>query len=284
MAAHGLRFAGSLTVFLNMIDLAIPIPLHEEFRAIQSGVELEAKRDFIRNETFRRDLWVKGEPVTTVDEWLALNERVIYGTLTPAATIDRKVCFGEIELSYDRAPLSTMLETVMAQALSIADMGDVPALKAVPTRTRVDAARLLAAGGQVHGFANPTKPVKVSNSARLTMPPINRGIIKEMGARSAKVPLAATIAGTGVELSNIDAILLSALCDRGADDNGLSVTARGGAISYAARLMSGGRGKVIVGGKALPPREIENLLAERLQHVEGRLDKLVEIGVVGLAD
>ena len=39
---------------------------------MKSRAELEAKRDFIRNETFRRDIWVKGESLKTEDEWLAM--------------------------------------------------------------------------------------------------------------------------------------------------------------------------------------------------------------------
>ena len=59
MEQGGLKFAGCATLFLNMVDLAVPPDLYEEFRNLSSRAELEAKRDFIRNETFRRDVWVK---------------------------------------------------------------------------------------------------------------------------------------------------------------------------------------------------------------------------------
>ena len=42
-------------------------------------------------------------------------------------------------------------------------------------------------------------------------------------------------------------------------------------------------GDVIVGGKVLQPRDVEAMLADRLKKLEAHLDKLVEIGVIGLA-
>ncbi len=284
LGAHKLEFAGSATMFLNMVDLAVPVELQDDFRRMKSRAELEAKRDFIRNETFRRDIWVKGESLKTEDEWLAVNQDLIFGTLQPLSQIDRKVSFGDIQVSYEGGPVATMLESVAASAIGIGDMNDVPGLDHLSPWTRVDAARLLVAGGQVHGFANRTTPVKVKRGAKLTMPAVNRGIIKEMGLRMPKVALSAPIAGTGIELPNVDAMLLLALCDKGWGDQGLTVAARGGAIAFAARLMTSEGGEVLVGGKALPPREVEALLAERLKNLEGAmLDKLVEIGVVGLA-
>jgi SAM-dependent methyltransferase len=284
MAAHGLNFAGSATMFLNMVDLAVPTALQPEFRSLRSRAELEAKRDFIRNETFRRDVWIKGDSLKTEQEWMEVNQELVFGTLLPLDKIERKVPFGDIQVSYSDGPVATMLEAVSRRAVTISDMNDLPGLDALSPWTRVDAARLLVAGGQVLAFANRTTPARVPHGAKLTMPAINRGIIKEMGLRAAKVALAAPNAGTGVELANVDAMLLLALCDKGWGDQGLSVSARRGAIAFAARLMAAEGGEVVVGGKALPPRDVETLLAARLKELEGAmLDKLVEIGVVGLA-
>jgi len=82
----------------------------------------------------------------------------------------------------------------------------------------------------------------------------------------------------------VDAMLLLAMCDKGWGEQGLSVSARdSGPIPLAARLMAAQAGDVIIGGRVLPPQEIEALLAVRLKDLEdNQLDKLVEIGVVGV--
>jgi len=55
----------------------------------QTRAGLEAKRDFIRNETFRRDIWIKGEPLKSEEEWLAINREQVFGTIDPLSKIDQ---------------------------------------------------------------------------------------------------------------------------------------------------------------------------------------------------
>jgi len=264
------------------VDLAVPESLQQEFRMVKSRAELEAKRDFIRNETFRRDLWVKGEAFKTEEEWLDVNQDLIFGTLAPLAKIERVVSFGDIQVSYEAGPVAVLLEAIASGALDVRDMLKVPGLGGLSPWTRVDAARLLVAGGQVHAFANRSSRRKIGRGAKLTMPAVNRGIIKELGLRSPRVALAAIVAGTGIEIPNVDAILLQAMCDKGWGDQGLSVS-RSGPVPFAARLMAAEGGDVVIGGRALPPKEIEGLLAQRLKDLEDNmLDKLVEIGVVNV--
>lgn len=59
------------------------------------------------------------------------------------------------------------------------------------------------------------------------MPAINRGMIKEFGLRQPRIALAAISAGTGIELPNIDPILLLALVDKG----------REGALASASKVI-----------------------------------------------
>ncbi len=273
MEARGLKFAGCARLFLNMVDLTVPAELQEEFRNVSSRAELEAKRDFIRNETFRRDVWVKGEPIKTEEEWLEINQNLVFGTLEPLASIDRAVAFGDIQLSYENEPFGTVLKMVAEQGTSVASMEHDPALASLSPWTRAEAARLLAAGGQVMCFAGETKAVKVPKGAKLSMPAVNRGMIKELGLTLPRIALAAPLAGTGIEVPNIDAILLLARCEKGLD----------GAVKAAAKVLSVGEGDVVISGKTLKPKEVEALLADHLKKLEDTmLDKLAEIGVVSV--
>lgn len=275
MEARGLRFAGCARLFLNMVDLAVPHALQDEFRAAKTRAELEAKRDFIRNETFRRDVWIKGEPLKSEEEWLAVNEDQVFGTLDPLSKIDRVVAFGDLQLSYENEPFAAMLKLVAAHAVSIREMAASAALAGLSPWTRFEAARLLAAGGQVLSFPSSTRMVKVPKNARLSMPAINRGMIRELGTSIPKIALAAPNAGTGIEISNIDAILLLARCEKGRD----------GAVRVAAKIIGGDAGEIMIGDKALTPRQGEDLLKERFAVLESTLlDKFAEIGVVSVED
>ncbi len=271
MEARGLRFAGCARLFLNMVDLAVPKELQDEFRAVGSRAELEAKRDFIRNETFRRDVWIKGEPLKSEDEWLAVNQELVFGTLEPHAAIDKAVAFGDLQLSYETEPFAGLLKTIATRAISVRGMEDLPTMAGLSPWTRAEAARLLAAGGQVMGFKQTTKLVSIAKGAKLAMLPANRGLIKELGLRLPRIALAAPAAGTGVEMPNIDAVLLLARCDHPTE-----------AVKRAARQIGAEAGDVVIGGKTLKPFEVEKLLSKRLQAVEGQLEKLAEIGVISI--
>ncbi|MDX2144128.1 MAG: class I SAM-dependent methyltransferase [Rhodospirillaceae bacterium] len=273
MEARGFKFAGSATVFLNMVDLAVPQALYEEFRTVTSRAELEAKRDFIRNESFRRDVWVKGEPIKSEQEWLDINLPQIFGTLKPLAQIDKKVAFGDVQLAYEGPPFEELLAGVSARGMSIASMESIPGIDALSPMTRVDAARLLAAGGDVIAFARETTAAPYTKSAKLSIPAVNRGMIKELGLRLPKIALAAVNAGTAIELPNIDAILLLARVDKGRD----------GTIASARKVLSAEAGDVVISGKTLSGCEVDALLGRRLDDLETHwMDKLLEIGVVSL--
>lgn len=271
MEARGLTFAGSATVFLNMVDLAVPQSLYDDFRNITSRAELEAKRDFIRNETFRRDVWVKGESIKSEHEWLDINMPQVFGTLKPLQLIDKAVAFGDVQLSYEGEPFETLLRAVSQRGVSIANMDKIGGVEAMAPLTRVDAARLMAAGGDVISFARETEAA--NRGKKYSIPPINRGMIKELGLKLPKIPLATVHAGTGIEMPNIDAILLLALVDKG----------MAGCIASARKVLTAEAGDVVIGGKTLSPTKIDKFLAERLKALDDVwLDKLIEIGVIGV--
>jgi SAM-dependent methyltransferase len=271
MEARGLKFAGSATVFLNMVDLAVPQALYDDFRIITSRNELEAKRDFIRNETFRRDVWVKADSVKTEEELLEINMPQIFGTLKPLPLIDKAVAFGDVQLSYEGEPFEALMAAVSQRSISIANMDKVKGIDGYAAMTRFDAARLMAAGGDVIAFARETTPA--TRGPKLSIPAVNRGMIKELGLKLPKVPLAAVHAGTGIELPNIDAVLLLALVDKG----------RAGAVASAHKTLTSEAGDIVIGGKTLSKADMDKLLAERLATLETVwLDKLIEIGVVSV--
>jgi len=274
MESRGFKFAGCARVFLNIVDLAVALPLQDEFRALTKRAEMEAKRDFIRNETFRRDVWVKGESITTEEEWLELNQPTIFGTLDPLSKIDQSVAFGDIQMSYAGEPFATVLKAIARGALSLAHMENVSGLAGLSPWTRMEAARLLTAGGQVMSFAEETKPVTVTPATKLSMPAVNRGLIKELGQTQPRVPLAATRAGTGIEVSNIDAVLLQARCEKGA----------AGAVRAATETITGGKSDVTIGGKSMKPRDVEKILSDRYVVLErDYFAKWAEIGVIDIA-
>src|SRR6185295_15145951 len=138
MESRGLKFAGCARLFLNMVDLSVPSALQDEFRQVKSRAELEAKRDFIRNETFRRDVWIKGDGFTSEEAWAAANRELVFGTLEPLAQIDRKVAFGDIQVSYENGPLAAMLKMVAYKGLKLSAVAKTPEFASLPPGTETE--------------------------------------------------------------------------------------------------------------------------------------------------
>ncbi|MEQ8735916.1 MAG: class I SAM-dependent methyltransferase [Rhodospirillaceae bacterium] len=276
MEKAGLKFAGCATLFLNMVDLSVPPDLYEDFRNITSRPELEAKRDFIRNETFRRDVWVKGEPIKTEDEWLKINEDLIFGSLVTAEEMDKEVAFGDVQISYAGEPFDSLIDVITNGAKSIASLEHIPGLDTISAATRVDAARLLSAGGEIIAFAQETDAVAFEGKPKIQIgTAFNRGLVKQFGMVLPRLPLAAPAAGTAIDLSNIDAMLLLAICEKGWD----------GAVKMVAKVIGSDDGEVILGGRSLSRPEVQAHLNHRIEHIHRKqLAKLLEVGVVALAD
>ncbi|MCF8502960.1 MAG: class I SAM-dependent methyltransferase, partial [Rhodospirillum sp.] len=81
MVDQGLTFAGRAEAYLNLVELAVPDNMRKELRSATSRVELEAKRDFLRNEGFRRDIYVNGDPFPDMERWAeAQGEMILAST------------------------------------------------------------------------------------------------------------------------------------------------------------------------------------------------------------
>ena len=164
-----------------------------------------------------------------------------------------------------------MLNILADRGVNIGSMENEAMLASMSPWTRMDAVRLLTAGSQVICFAKETEPVKVPEGAKLSMPSINRGMIKEIGLSLPSITLAAPLAGTGIEVLNIDAIFLLARCDKGTD----------GAIEETEKIISISEGDVTMNGKILKPKEVRVLLVKRSKIIEDKMiGKLAEIGAV----
>ncbi len=90
-----------------------------------------------------------------------------------------------------------------------------------------------------------------------------------------RLPLAAPNAGTAIEMSNIDAMLLLAICEKGWDS----------AVKLVTKLIGGDDGEVILGGRSLSRKEVQQHLNDRVMHIRTKqLAKLLELGGVMRSD
>ena len=82
-----------------------------------------------------------------------MHEDLVFGSLITREDMDKEVAFGDVQISYTGEPFDSILDLITTGAKSIANYGNAPGLDSVSTPTRVDASRLLSAGGEIIAFA-----------------------------------------------------------------------------------------------------------------------------------
>jgi ubiquinone/menaquinone biosynthesis C-methylase UbiE len=269
MRSAGLHYAGSGVLNLNFIDLAAPADFRAMLAKSPSRLEYESTGDFVRNQRFRKDVFVKGGPsLSETDQSAALAE-IPFGTVVDADSFKRVARFGDIELKYIAEVFELVIERTCAGAKTPKTLAADPELKRYGLDLILDAIRFLSAGGQLMPFLRPTQ---APDKAALDAPryqlagAFNLSVLKARLLRQPGIALIGEDAGIGVEVAMADALF--ALC---------SVEApRDQVAGWVSQRMREARTQLVFEGGS-EVEAIEEALEKFRVH---RLPKLIEFGVL----
>lgn len=272
MAARGLQFVGRAELFLNIADLAVPPELMEELTGAATRLEFEARRDFIRNEGFRRDVYVKGATFDDVAAWEAAMDGLRFAVTEPLAGLSREVAFGGVRVPFSGSPFDEALahwDATPGQALGTDQ----------PAEVARELGRLLSAARLVDPVfpRGPTGP-SAAAAARLVDGPLtmplrfNRVACLRLAPLGPRIPLAAPALGTVVDMAAADALLAMGLTQRGRD----------GAAVWAREVLETAGHEVQHDGHAVGRPRAESVLRARLDRLfdSGQVVKLVQLGIL----
>lgn len=220
MAAIGLRIVGSADVHLNFIDLAAPQEFHEMLRAATSRREFESTGDFIRNQRFRRDLYIKDPAILSEEEQQAYLSAIPFGTSCVASDFHRTARFNEVELAYREDVFEALIRRLCNSADTIAELKDEQAFAPYNPAILIDAVKFLTANRQLLPFARPTHAANDSALAATRFElsaPLNLAMFKRGLFNWPNVPLASPNAGIGFEVSTSDALFTVCTAEAPAD-------------------------------------------------------------------
>ncbi|MEQ8711327.1 MAG: class I SAM-dependent methyltransferase [Rhodospirillales bacterium] len=204
----GLTFAGTATTFLTYVDLAFPPLLQGKARACTTRQELETLRDFVRNETFRKDVFVRGTTQLSADDWQGALHGFPVAAALPAALIEREVGFGEIAIQYDGEVFDPVIGILSGQAVSPAQL--TRRIDGLDIDMASDATAFLVAGGQFHPALTPTEMLPVPERCRIVHDTTRR-LIDRLAMAEGEAPVVAPALGSGIRLSGSGAMILRAL-------------------------------------------------------------------------
>lgn len=210
MAEAGLAFAGSIPTFLNYRQMAVPGTYQEIFATAPDRIVFETHKDIVRNEKFRRDVFVKKDrPVLDEEAAVAFYEDLYFGVPDSGARFHDKVRVGYAEMELTERFLSDLFAACAAGAKTMAQLRRAPGLKHLDPRAIYDGVRLLVVTEQIFAFAGPPAPYP-GPGAVLTLSPLNRIMVERSLTDPGVVGPTSRVAGTSYSPPLMDGLMLLA--------------------------------------------------------------------------
>lgn len=223
LQSTGLVFSGSAIPHLNFIDLAAPSEFHDLLKKSSTRIEFETYGDFIRNQRFRRDVFIKSEASMSEQEQEALLMNLPFGTICIQEDFKRSVAFGDVALNYVADLFENLIKELCKGAKSINQLNQMSQFSAYQPALILDAVRFLTAGGQVFPFSHATDvPTEKDLTAnRYTLGgSYNLQILKHRLFAQESIGMAAINTGIVAEVPMSDALF--ALCTAEAERDHVS--------------------------------------------------------------
>jgi SAM-dependent methyltransferase len=271
-AEHELLFVGQLPLHQNYGDLTLTPALREAFGTVSERGAWEHLKAFATNEFFRRDVYVKGAVAHAENTARTYLETTPFGTLAPAEEVKREVALPSRSLSFTGPLFDALIATLAARSASVPELATAPALAPFGLDAIRQAVLELLMGDDVIPMSSAPKTPSATSSRYVVPAAFNRAILTQPLSRQHPIVLASPVAGTGLSLSLLDAVLLRALTEASPDERPRWL--RAFVDANPLRVWDHGR---TLNAKEDLARVVEVQLAE---FCRARLPKLVELGIV----
>lgn len=281
MDSAGLIYSGSAIAHLNFVDLAAPAEFHGLLKKAPSRIEFESQGDFIRNQRYRKDVFINDQAGMTEDDQTTLTEEeqtallmdMPFGTICEADSVNRSVQFGDVKLKYIADLFEILIAQLSTGAKPVRELAGLDDLKSYSSELIIDGIRFLSAGGQIMPFASPTAAPTgaVSGGARFQLAGnLNLNLLKRRLLAQPTLGFAGKAAGIGLDVSMADALFI--LCS--------AETAQDQVAEWAfQRLLESGQQMVFEGGS-----EIDAIQQAVQTFQDTRLPKFLELGILEPAE
>jgi SAM-dependent methyltransferase len=278
MAASDLYFVGQLPLYLNYRDLSIPESLAGVFAGVSDRVAFEALKDFALNEYFRRDVFVKGRPSRTESITQSYLDGQSFGGPLSGAPIARDAKLPHHSLEFAGPIFDALLPALAEGAATVSALARRPEIAPFGLPRTRDAVMRLALTDTVVPMLEETRAraLDAPENALYRVPSAyNRATLRAGLAREAPISLASSAAGTGVELSTVEALAVLLVTEVPPASRSAWIRARAESESFRLTV----RGQVVLDKEA----KVRVLTEETRAFYVRRLPKLLELGVLALA-
>lgn len=213
-----LRFVGQIPLHLNYGDLAITPALREAFKVVSDRRAWEHLRAFATNEFFRRDVYVKGAVAHAENTTAAYLDTTAFGTLVPTQEVKREVPLPSRSLHFTGPLFDGVIAALAARSSTVQELALAPGLAPFGVDAIRQAVLQLLMGSDVIPVSSAPRTTPGTGSRYRVPSAFNRAVLTQTLSPNHPIVLASRVAGTGVSISMLHAVLLRALTEADADN------------------------------------------------------------------
>jgi SAM-dependent methyltransferase len=213
MEKIGLSFSGSAICHLNFIDLAVPLEFQTFLKTVTTREQFETHGDLIRNQRFRKDLFIKSNKVMSEQEQIEILSKMIFGVTCLKEEFNSVAVFGDVELSYNNDIFKHLISILSDTPKSPVSLLESDQLKDFSLEIIIDALKFLISGGQILPFVRAPKDkskLDLDSDRYSISTNSNIEFLKNRLFKQDKITLLAPNAGIGLQVTMGDALF--ALC------------------------------------------------------------------------
>ena len=213
MRSVGVVFSGRDIPHLNFVDLAAPAEFHGLLKKSASRIEFETYGDFIRNQRFRRDVFIKSQDTLSEEAQQDLLMNTPFGSICVEEDFKRSVAFGDVALNYVADLFENLIRELCAGTKTVTQLSQMDQFAGYGPELILDGIRFLTAGGQIVPFSQETtapSDAELTANRYALRGTYNLEILKLRLLAQDAIGMAAMQAGITVEVAMSDALF--ALC------------------------------------------------------------------------
>lgn len=207
MASAKMRFAASASILDHVPHLNLTPDQQKILNGIGQPVLRETVRDYMVNQQFRRDIYVRGPRKLTVTEQREHLDAYHFALVVPAADVPRTLVtsLGELTLKLEvYEPLVAALAENDHRPKRLSDLSRDTAMKDMMSGSLIEALTVLIGAGAVHPVANPDPDGGLISRARQ----LSQHLIARSRSTGDVQHLPSAVTGGGVAVSRFDQLFL----------------------------------------------------------------------------
>lgn len=211
----GIDYAGTMKIHRNNMSNILSSRYHDHLKSTPDPLERESRASFIRNEFFRRDLYIRDGVKLADDKRGQLLDDIIPGATVTEAKFDSKIDLGKRQIDLQKQHLRLLQKLMASGEHSIGELVRHPKLTGLGAdKIRNDVVDIMG-GYQIQPLAKKVKASEFNLRLQFEMPSqVNRSLIEERLIDEGKTYLESDTLGSALRLNFINGLLVAALHQR----------------------------------------------------------------------